>query len=532
MTATAPPDPASLPMPPARQDDTGLGAVSPTAVAPFHGKHTLQLVAITLLGALLRFWHLGDWSIWVDEGHTWRDVTVPVDQFFGEAGSGRNWYPTAYLMLRWLMEHGWISQFSEGWLRLPFAFCGIVTVPLLALFGNLIVGRRAALLAALFLAINPWHIYWSQNARAYVMVCLFAVLAAGAFWLGSARKQPGWLVAAVVLALVGASCHATGLVLLPVFVVYELLSSRHFKGNRRWFVAIAAALGLTLLPWLLDSLPPFEIFQRAKPESQPSLLHLLQTTAFYFRVPLLTAAAIGVAMLFHLRMQGRVLFLACWALVPLLLLGIVGSTITKLTARYGLCALPAVLLLAAAASVRVGEALRRGVGQHSRWGRVLPAAFLPLLLCLDMVAYDYLYYTVQYGDRGRWREARELVLELADKRPLTVCTTNQPTLVYYLRPNTHRAPTELDPATGPAIFALVSWQVTDGGRYLDEVANTAVGGGREMFVVATQPELAEVDRNGSLRASIAQKLDLVTVLPLWVGPKDESIWIWRLKQRR
>ena len=122
------------------------------------------LFAITALASGLRLWGLDDWSIWVDEGHTWRDVSVPLDQFFEQA---RRWYPTSYLMLRGLLELGVLPHASEGLLRLPFALCGIATIPLLALYGRHLVGTGAALLAALYLALDPWHLYWSQNARAY-----------------------------------------------------------------------------------------------------------------------------------------------------------------------------------------------------------------------------------------------------------------------------------------------------------------------------------------------------------------------------
>ena len=40
------------------------------------------LLLITVLGAALRMYHLGSWSIWVDEAHTWRDITRPLSVFW------------------------------------------------------------------------------------------------------------------------------------------------------------------------------------------------------------------------------------------------------------------------------------------------------------------------------------------------------------------------------------------------------------------------------------------------------------------
>ncbi len=536
MTAEAPPEPLLAPAALTRGVDTGFGASGPMGVLPFSGRQVLLLAAITVLAAALRLWHLGDWSIWIDEAHTWRDVTMPIEDFFKAAPS---WYPTSFLMLRFLMEHGWLQQFTEGWLRLPFAFCGILTVPLLALFGNLIVGRRAALLAALFLAINPWHIYWSQNARAYVLVGMFAVAAAGSWWLGILRGSRLWLVTGFALVLAGGSCHPTGLALLPVFLAYPLLAARRLAGRRIWIKAFAIGIGVTLLPSALELLPAFQIFQNAKPESQPSLVHLLQTTAFYFRLPLLCAAAIGVSMLFQQRLQGRVLYLACWALLPLLLLGIVGSTMVKVTARYGLAALPAVLLLAGAASVRVSELLVAGLGRSSTWSRVLAALVLPAILCLDMGAYDYMYYRVQYGDRGRWQEASRIVTRAG--AGVDVMTTHEPVLQYYLRPNNYRS--RLPPAFDQVrVFSIEPDRILDsappgtgigdGSSYLRSLIVTSRGTGHEFFVIAALPELAEKDRDGSLRTALREQCELVEVLPCWVGPKDESVYIWRPRPGR
>lgn len=533
----ADPESASIRPPSGNPPPAGSGVCGQdqVSVLPFRGRQALLLAAITALAAVLRLLHLGDWSIWVDEAHTWRDVTVPFDEF---QRGGTSWYPTSFLLLRWLMAIGWLEPFTEGWLRLPFAFCGIVTVPLLAVCGNLIVGRRAALLAALFLAINPWHVYWSQNARAYVLVCMFAVLAAGTFWLGVQRRSRAVLATGVLLALAAGSCHATGLLLLPVFAVYPLLAAGNLAGRRIALIAVVAGIGVTLLPSLVELLPFLDVHRKSHPDA--SFVHLAQTTAFYFRLPLLLTALLGLWLLLHQRLAGRVLFLACWALVPLLLLGIVGSTMVKVTARYALAALPAVLLLAGAASVRIGEALIAGLVTGRRSFRLLPAALVPLILVVDMAAYDYLYYAVQHGDRGRWQEAGRVVQRGSGERPFAVCTTHEPVLMYYLRPNNYRSETNRRSEVGPLVFSIEQENLYrvdpatgvrgDGGSYLRSAIGNAGADGRELWVVAALPELIEKDDDGSLRRALREQCELVEVLPCWVGPKDETIYVWRARR--
>src|SRR5690606_18524020 len=126
------------------------------------------------------------------EAHTYRDVTMPLEAFW-EAPTSR--YPASYLSVRWVAA--WLglstAELGEGLLRLPFAFFGIASIPAMAVVARGMVGRRAALLAALLLACSPWHLYWSQNARCYSMVLFFALLAMGSTFLGAQRRS-WWLL--------------------------------------------------------------------------------------------------------------------------------------------------------------------------------------------------------------------------------------------------------------------------------------------------------------------------------------------------
>lgn len=536
------------PAAPAHRPDLPAGRPAVADLPPFTGRQLGALLLITLLAALLRLHGLHQWSMWVDEAHTWRDVTNSLADF---RASPRGWYPLSFLGLRWLLETGLLPNFSEGWLRLPFAFCGIVSVPLLALFGQPLVGRRAALLAALFLAINPWHIYWSQNARGYVLVFFFAVIAAGVWWHGMHRRSRPWMAVALLAAAAAGGCHFTGFILFPVFLAHAVLARDALTRRARWMTLGVAVAALVVLPHVLPVLPPFRSFMRAKPDA--SLLHMVQTTAYYFRLPLLLAALLGLWLLLRRGVEQRALFLACWTIVPILVLAVVGFSVVKVTARYALCALPAVLLLAGATSVRVGEVLTAGLdprgapgapgrlGRRTRW---LPAALLPGILCADMAAYDYLYYTVQHGDRGRYREAAEVVMRRAGERRAAVLTVNEPSMQYYLLPNHWRQQVPDDPDSGTKVLSINSWDVDpppdpaqpwtldhDGADYLEGYLVQARQRDWRLFVVVTLPELAEKDPDGTLRAAIRERLDLVGVLPCWIGPKDETVYVYESRER-
>ena len=104
----------------------------------FSTRQLWLLLLIVVLGAALRLYHLGSWSMWVDEAHTWRDATIPLDEFWRRPGLAG--HPIAYLILRSVVDLGGYDTF---WLRLPFAAIGIATVPLLGLLAVPLVGARA-----------------------------------------------------------------------------------------------------------------------------------------------------------------------------------------------------------------------------------------------------------------------------------------------------------------------------------------------------------------------------------------------------
>ena len=58
-------------------------------------------------------------------------------------------------------------HFSPEMLRLPSLIAGVLSIPLTYLVGLRTIGRRAALLAAALVALSPFLIYYSTEARGY-----------------------------------------------------------------------------------------------------------------------------------------------------------------------------------------------------------------------------------------------------------------------------------------------------------------------------------------------------------------------------
>ena len=134
------------------------------AVPEFTRRHLIYLLGFTLAAAIFRLWDLGTWSFWVDEAHTYRDVLMS-DRAFWDSGTSR--YPLSFMLLRMMKDMFDLgpTDLTEQFMRIPFAFFGIASVPALAIVARGMVGRRAALLASLFLALSPWPLWSKAKTR-------------------------------------------------------------------------------------------------------------------------------------------------------------------------------------------------------------------------------------------------------------------------------------------------------------------------------------------------------------------------------
>ncbi|MCA8956361.1 MAG: glycosyltransferase family 39 protein [Planctomycetes bacterium] len=489
----------------------------------FTRRHVVYLLAMTVLAATLRLYRLDQWSLWIDEAHTFRDVIAPSDVFWQ---SGVSKYPLSFALLRGAVH--WFglaaTDLSEGVLRLPAVFFGIASVPLIAVVSRGIVGRRAALLAGLLLAMSPWHIYWSQNARFYSIVMFFCLAAMGALYHGLERRNWWLVLSSACLFFLGGYSHPSAYLPAGAALAYTLLASfsRRATTRRGNWVPLIVVLLVALL--VVMSLP---ILQRLWEVKRPvfSLFHLIQTLVFFVGVPVLVAALGGAVHLFG--RPGRAgLFLACMALLPLLALVVLSfGGFQRLTAQYAFASLPAVYLLAAVLLITLLQAFR-DIGV-----RALVLRLVPLVMILGhMAGEDYLYFEKQYGWRPRWGEAVRYVKEQHrrawPRRELVVITTNGPSIRYYLDPG--RYLDRRDQRT-TYVRTIEDWNVLEGRiDYLAGIVATARKNKQDLWVVLTEPELDEKDRHSRLDVFIRQNFLQVRRLPNWTGPKDMVVLIYHL----
>lgn len=140
------------------------------------------------------------------------------------------------------------TEAYDAFFRLPSWFLGVLTVPL-AFFTTRMLTRRdlPSYVAALFIAISPFQIYYAQELRAYTA---YACLALGALLcllsaLETGRKT-SWLGLVVLLSL-GMYIHYFSVWVIAVFNVYFLtVLPWHKRKTPAWFISQCVVLLLTL----------------------------------------------------------------------------------------------------------------------------------------------------------------------------------------------------------------------------------------------------------------------------------------------
>ena len=124
--------------------------------------------------------------------------------------------------------------------RLPSALLGTASVYLIYLIGNLLYSKNTGLLAAALLGTTLNNIYISRVGmqEAYV---IFFLLLASYFFLQSLRNDNylKWAGAAIGLA---ALSKYTGLILVPIFLIYLLFFKREYFKNKNFWLGMLFTL--------------------------------------------------------------------------------------------------------------------------------------------------------------------------------------------------------------------------------------------------------------------------------------------------
>jgi mannosyltransferase len=383
---------------------------------------------ILLLAFGLRMVRLDGQSLWWDEMATAARAALPLDAMLDNLLTVRNHVPLYFLLIRL-----WSGLGNTGFsLRFFSVLWGVSSVAWIERLGRSVGGRRVGMVAALLLAVSPFHIWYSQEARMYTMVSLCAL--AGNWFLLRSLQRDSWVNWAGYGISMSAALY-THYLALWVLVAHYTFFALHFRSVRRIFVkwlvcsvAMVSLLGIwgaMILPgggfarapigWIAPARWYEPVLTMLTFAAGPTI-RLVQPLAYLslavclaavaacwvrarYRQLTLTAAFSGHVPRYQV---GDVLapkLLFYWLLVPLLLTWVISWDLPILQKRsiymdrYLITTLPAFVMLVAWGLVLMSER-----------GRGLAVAALAAVIVAAVLALCNLYYDPSYA-REDWRAA-------------------------------------------------------------------------------------------------------------------------------
>ena len=370
------------------------------------------LLGITLIGAAIRFYRLGEWSFWIDEIFTVNRASASYSDLptTFRTVSSAFWTPISIISTGLTFKLLGVSEWSA---RLTPAIIGVLSIPILYIPMRRLFGVWAGLTFALLLALAPWHIFWSQNARFYTSLALFYTLAAVSFYYGLEKDRPVYFILFFIFLYFASSERLLALLVLPAIFLYLLiikfLPFEKPAGLRARNILIllapAFAIGLfsaygqfvqgeSFFLTMLQNV--YEIFV-GNPIETPAI----QATfiAFESRIPLVVLAlASGLYLLTQKSRAG--LFFLLIAVVPVVIVVIL-VPIMFIEERYAFMTLPSWLILAA---LGIQALLSR-----SRQHEFVLAICLMAIILGDALGAELLYFRTGHGNRRDWKGAFAIV---------------------------------------------------------------------------------------------------------------------------
>jgi uncharacterized membrane protein len=252
--------------------------------------HYLALAGVIALGAALRFWHLDLKPLWLDEvltallslGHRYKDVPLEVvfppstlQELFAlqpnrscaeiaNAVATESTHPPLFfcLMHQWL---NWVEPLAQplSWkLRALPALVGTGAIAAIYALNRIVFSPTAGLMGAAFMAVSPFAVYLSQEARHYTLPMLLIILALlglmqiqHAFYIQKRLPHPVvWLFWGITNSI---GCYVHYFFILAFIAqILTLIGLMYWrrrmlpKGSWVALMLVVCGVGVSYLPWL------------------------------------------------------------------------------------------------------------------------------------------------------------------------------------------------------------------------------------------------------------------------------------------
>ena len=223
------------------------------------------LIILTIIGFFLRFYNLGYNSLWLDEATTYN---ISLQSFAGiwQVTANGEFNPPLFYWVEHVMLMLGNNEFI---LRFIPALLGVLTIPLFYMIGKEFLDRNAGIIAAAACTVSPFLIYYSQEARAYMMMLFFVALAT-IFFLRAMKSGSlmHWIFFGVFSAL-AFWAHFYAFVMIAALVLFALLTwaprIRTELNNLKMLVLGVVVFVILCFPLILVTLQLFVVRTASAP---------------------------------------------------------------------------------------------------------------------------------------------------------------------------------------------------------------------------------------------------------------------------
>lgn len=386
-------------------------------------RHGLAVSVLVLsgLGLTLRLWGLDAHGLSGDEPLSVVFYSRPLDQL-SRTLVAEDLHPPLYPVLL----HVWMRLFgsAETSVRLPSALIGTLLVPAAFLAARAFWStdrwaNQTGLLAAALVALSPIQLYYSQEARNYILVTALALGSSASLFaaLRSGRRRNWWLYA---LATAGALyTHYNAFLVVAAQIVFMLIAAPYYRRRFRvWALALGGALAL-FAPWAVAMMQ--QLLRLAAGDFAPTAIPV-ETIVRAFIIDLVGRAAgvalgqfllpavglsllvLGLIALLSASDDGRLttLYLLLAVFVPLVAMLAVWSQIPNVATRYLVIVTPPFLLLVARGIVLLATAstMQRSLRSLALGARTTGQLLIVLAIAGSVSALPGYYATPRQDYRG------------------------------------------------------------------------------------------------------------------------------------
>jgi mannosyltransferase len=448
------------------------------------------------LAFTLRSARLGHQSFWYDEGQSY--YFAHQDSLGAMLGViSDSDHPPLYFILLYL----WMSVAgrSEFTLRFTALFWSVLLVPLVYLLGRRAFGTKEGMLAALLMAISPFHVWYAQEARMYTLATFLGLLSSYLLLLALQKGRRSLWLAYTLAALAAPYAHLYACFVLLFQGLFTMLWAWRSRPKvpflRAWLLS-QVGIGLGFLPWVGIVLREYASNATYWPGILDLKRFLLDTVIAFssgLTLPLdragwtatafLLALGVGCASLAFRRSEPRsrwqgVSLVLLYLMVPTLAALLVSYRHPKYAPRYLLLVTPAYYLLAARglAALRVPR----------RWAGL--AVILFTVIFVGAVQSLHNNYFVEEYARDDFRAVLGYIEANAweDDAVIIVGGHAYPILDYYNRSGLAAYPIP------PRLVASVEQPVNR--RLVVETLNEVVAHHRRVWLILWQERLADPAR--------------------------------------